>query len=212
MLEIRILSFLTVICFFGCSPTSTEKPKQITTKKINYLDIYPEMKGILNGQSFDAEGNSWTIIPYTDSTCKIEWTTEKFDRKTNSDFHFHIARHFESVWDNLKFKSIRTHTGSDSWFEIYLPLDTNKSEIIIENPLARDRGKSLIVSEGLGDTLVFITNLVTKERKAILEKEFKCESTFWHYCIDSISINNSELYLSLKSVDKKTKTLRKYKL
>ncbi|HRG02347.1 MAG TPA: hypothetical protein PKZ75_14610 [Bacteroidia bacterium] len=210
MLEIRIFIILFVIYFFGCTPT--EKTKDIPVKKVNYLDLYPEMKEMLNGQLFDASGNSWTIIPFTDSTCKIEWGTEKFTRKTETDFHFHIARHFHSVWDNLKFKSIRAHTGSDSWFEIYLPLDSNKSEIIIDNPLARDREKSLIVSEGWGDTIVFITNLITREKKGIVEKEFKCESAFWHYCIDSVSLKNSELYLDLKSVDGKSKKLRKYKL
>ena len=93
------------------------------------------MKEILNGQSFDAEGNSTKLVPFTDSTCKIEWGNEKYTRKTNSDFHFHIARHFQTVWNNLKFKSLRTHTGSDSWFEVYLPLDTNKAEIIIEKKM-----------------------------------------------------------------------------
>lgn len=167
-------------------------------EKTDYYKLYPEIKDLLNVSNFDHDGNSWTLVTQNDSTCKINWSTTKSDRKGTLDFPFSIARHFSPSWTNSKFLVLRSHTGSDAWFDLFLPLDTTRQEFVIYNPLAQDQANNYVLAEGYQDTIFTIHNLCNGMTMEVLETEYKCESVSWSSCIDSISVYDWKYYYRLK--------------
>lgn len=173
--------------------TKTDVPE-----KTDYYKLYPEIKELLNVSNDDPEGNSWTLVTQNDSTCKINWSTSKLDKKGTLDFPFSIARHFRPSWTNSKFLVLRSHTGSNAWFDLFLPIDTTRQEFIIYNPLAQDQTNNYVLAEGYQDTIFNIHNLCNGMTIEVLEREYKCESISWSYCIDSISVYDWKYYYRLK--------------
>lgn len=189
---------IIIISFYGC--TSTIEDKKIKPKENSkYFELYPEITSLLNGESYNLDGNYWSLKLANDSTCLIEWSNGKTKKRTKTFFSFREARHFKCTWFNKDFIALKSHSGSDSWFEVYLPLDSIKQEIIIENTLTQDIKENLVISEGRNDTILIIHILKNGMSMEILESEFKCESAFWHYCIDSVAVKNYELFYKLTS-------------
>jgi hypothetical protein len=212
-LSSRIFIFLLVSFSFFCCSEPIEKPGKKELVKKNYFELCPEIKSLLNGSSYNTDGNFWALTQSTDSTCRIDWGNSSIDRKGKNNFSFCVARHFSSVLFNEKYIVLRSHWGSDAWFEVYLPLDSTKEEILIDNPLARDWENNLVAYEGFGDTILVVKNLNNGINIPILEREFKCDSPIWHYCLDSVLINNRTLFYQISTTDKKgEKVKRKIRL
>ncbi len=180
------------------SCNSNVATKTDVEKKTDYYKLYPEIKDLLNASNYDPDGNSWTLVTQNDSTCKINWSTTKSDRKGTLEFPFSIARHFRPSWTNSKFLVLRSHTGSNAWFDLFLPLDTTRQEFVIYNPIAQDQANNYVLAEGYQDTIFNIYNLCTGMKMEVLEKEYKCESVSWTYCIDSVAIYDWQFYYRLK--------------
>ena len=173
------------------------------------MELCPEIKPLLNGASYNADGNFWSLVQSTDSTCRIEWGNGIVDRKGLDNFPFCVARHFRSVLFNENYIVLKSHWGSGAWFEIYLPLDSSKKELLIDNPVARDWESNLVAYEGFNDTILFVKNLINEVSIPILEREFKCDSPIWHYCIDSVSFQNEMLVYQISLTDKKGKKIKR---
>jgi hypothetical protein len=58
-----------------------------------------------------------------------------------------------------------------------------------------------VLSEGSQDTIFNIYNLSNGMTIEVLEKEYKCESISWSYCIDSISVYDWKYYYRLKPTE-----------
>jgi hypothetical protein len=139
-------------------------------------------------------GNYFKIILATDSTCKVEWGNKKLKRISSKDFYFSEARRLYFEWENKSFVALRAGRGSDAWFDAFLPLDNSSSDFTIENVLAENKEKNIIVAEYIGaDTIMFMQNLLTKKIHYVLETS-RCGSGFNHYCLDSIKIANGGLF------------------
>jgi len=166
--------------------------------KVDYYKLYPEIKELLNVTNVDPEGSSWTIVTDDDSTCKINWSTIKSETKGKLDFPFSIARHFTPSWSNSKFLVLRSHSGTGAWFDLFLPLDSARQEFVIYNPIAKDQANNYVLAQGIADTIFNIHNLCNGMTIEVLEKEYKCESASWSYCIDSVSVYDWHYYYRLK--------------
>jgi hypothetical protein len=139
-------------------------------------------------------GNSWQLIKTSDSTFKIQWTSNSRIKETTSEFETHLSERFHVVMENADFIALRAERGSDAWFDIYLPLNENEPAFSLENPLAYDEINNFVAVEELGDTILKIINLKTKHEQPIIEKSNPCSSAFNHYCINSISFSNGSLH------------------
>jgi hypothetical protein len=203
----KLLHYIFLLCLFvSCS--SEERKPEVTSDNRELVPYpekyakdkfspYPEMAGILDSINSTPNGGFYKLIPYTDSTCKIEWGNTKVKRVSKDDYHFHAARRFSLEWENKDFIVLESWTGSDSRFNVILPLDSLSKESEIWNPIAFNKRKNLIAQEGYGfsDTIVILQNIKTGKSQPIIDKMNKCESAFNHYCIDSISIQNKEVYI-----------------
>jgi len=167
-----------------------EKPKDT----IKLIVSYPELLERIDKQNSTPRGNYYKLIISSDSTCRIEWGNVDKPRVTDGDFHYHIARRFNLVWENDKFIVLRARTGSDWWIDLFLPIGNDPSEFVIENCLTFDKKRNLVVSEYPSpDTVMEIHNLTNKNRQFILERN-ECGSAIIHYCIDSIAFTEKGLY------------------
>lgn len=197
----------TLVVLTSCNSNVATKTE--VRRKVDYYKLYPEIKDLLGVSNYDPDGNSWTLVTQNDSTCKIYWSTTKSERKGTLEFPFSIARHFRPSWTNSKFLVLRSHTGSDSWFDVFLPLDTTRQEFVIYQPLTQDQANNYVLAQGYQDTIFKIHNLCNGLTMEVLETEYKCESVSWFYCIDSISVCDWKFYYRLKptSTSKKPKEI-----
>jgi hypothetical protein len=197
----------TVFLIFTLSACSSEEKKPTTTsdERIELVpdpeknakdkfSPYPEMQDKLNKTIITKERNYYKLIPSTDSTCKIEWGNTKLKR-ISEDFDFYFARRLSLNWENKDFLVLEGGSGSDTWFNLILPLDTLSGISDVWNPMAYNKERNLIAIEGYADTILVIRNIKTGKSQPIIDGINKCESVFNHYCIDSISIQNKEVYI-----------------
>lgn len=160
----------------------------------NMMSLYPELKERIGKTELTPLRNYYRLILASDSTCRIEWGNAKVNNSTKSDYHFHTARRFRINWENDDFLVLKAGTGSDTWFSLFLPLDSLAEESIIHNTLARNEERSLVVAEQSSgtDTIMFIYNLKSGQTQYIVDKE-KCEA-FHHYCLDTVIVKEKEMY------------------
>jgi hypothetical protein len=179
-------------------PTTSDERLELVPDPEKYakdkFSPYPEMQDKLNKTIITKEKNYYKLIPSTDSTCKIEWGNNKLKR-ISEDYHFAFARRMRLEWENKDFVVLRGGAGTGSWFNVILPLDSLAEESGIWNPMAYNKKSNLIAEEGDADTIVVIRNIKTGKSQPIIDKMNKCESAFNNYCIDSISIQNKEVYI-----------------
>lgn len=138
-------------------------------------------------------GNTWQLIKTNDSTFKIHWSSNNIARETTSEFDSFLSERFHLVMENADFIALRAGTGSDTWFDVYLPLKAKEKEFSLQNSLAYDDKNNFVAVEEIGDTIMQIVNLKTKKRQPIIEKPNSCSSAFNHYCIKSVSFSNGIL-------------------
>jgi hypothetical protein len=100
----------------------------------------------------------------------------------------------------------------NSWFNVILPLDSQSKVSDIWNPMAYNKYYNLIAEEGHGDTIVIIRNIKTGKYQAEIDSENTCQSPFNHYCIDSISILNKELYIKWAFPKKESGIMMEYEI
>jgi hypothetical protein len=155
----------------------------------------PEVLKLLDKQNITPKGNYYNLKLSSDSTFVIEWSNGNEKRVTEMDFPLSpLIERFHLGWENDKFIALRAWTGSDWWFDLFLPLGSDSSEFSIGNVLTFDKNQNLVVNEyASADTIMAIHNLVSKTTQFIIEKN-RCESALTHYCIDSIAFTKNGLY------------------
>lgn len=163
-------------------------------EKIDFLKPYPELVERINRKDSTKLNNYFKLVLATDSTCKIEWGNSKVKRVTADDYHFHIAGRFWFEWENEEFLTLRAGIGTGAWFSLILPLDSFARETTIQNTLAQNEKKNLVVAEQFPgtDTIMYIVNLKTNETQYITDKA-RCEAAN-HDCLDTVALSNKYLY------------------
>jgi hypothetical protein len=210
---------IIILSLYSCSSdtqeTSSLKEKETISDSVKSVkdtfSIYPEMRNILNEKNSTPENNYYKLIPTTDSTCKIEWGNTKLKR-ISEDYHFHFVREIRLDWENTDFMVLKGSSEMDSWFNVILPLDSQSKVSDIWNPMAYNKFYNLIVEEGHGDTIVIVRNIKTGKSQTEIDSENSCQSPFNHYCIDSISILNKELYIKWAFPKKESGIMMEYEI
>lgn len=159
--------------------------------------------GIISKPTFE-------IIKETDSTSSLRWTNGKIIFNSSEPISNNYLDHKTSLqWSNDQFMCIRHSNGSDTWTDLILPFDSNEVKLY-ENALAYDKVNGIVIYET--DSLPYrlvAENMIKKEKQFLGENWKDCSSIFPHYCIDSIHIENKELYVHWtlpNKIDKPNKT------
>ena len=188
------------------------KDNDVISKKdtVDIMKAYPELAERLGKIESTPLGNYFILTLATDSTCKLEWGNKKIKRQSTRDYFFNEARRLHLDWENNEFLVLKVGQGSDTWINIFLPLDNGEQEQVIGNALTKDKDKNLVVAEyPSSDTTMIIHNLKTKEVQYIIETN-KCGSAFNHYCIDTITFTNKGLYYKWTLPDKLDDNPKRY--
>ena len=138
-------------------------------------------------------GNFVKYLRTSKDTYKIAWGNRHLLR-TLSMYMDGAPNHFAHYKDESSSVIILERgCGMPCWYAVILPLDSAKPSFEIEMPEAYDMRNNLIAYNGYQDTIVWIENFHTRQRVPILGNN--CGSACNIYCVDSISVNNRELYL-----------------
>jgi hypothetical protein len=218
----KLILVLTIAStLISCSPTdsASNNTDKIRTdsltkavKTIEYLtvDTTRETQGDLFYQ----------FIQATDSTAFIKWGNKEITNISKTDlFSNYLSKEKIDIdWANKKFLTLGRGTGSDTWINIVLPLTKGADLKFYENCMVFDKENGIAVREWYtgSDTVLLAENIMTGEKQAIGQDWKKEPISFYHYCIDSISISNNMLYvkwvLPNKLDDKATKEPKSIKL
>lgn len=140
--------------------------------------------------------HTFEIIKETDSTSFLRWTNGKSTFNSSIPISNHYLDHKTSLqWSNDLYMCLRHPNGSDTWTDLILPFNNNEVRLY-ENALAYDKVNGIVIYET--DSLPYrlaAENMIEKKRQFLGENWKNCSSLFPHYCIDSIHVENKELYI-----------------
>jgi len=139
--------------------------------------------------------HTFEFVKVTDSTSFIRWTNGKRTFKSSTSVSNHYLDGKTSLqWSNDDYMCLRHPNGSDTWTDLILPFNNNEVRFY-ENTLAYDKINGIVIYET--DSLPYkliAENIPGKEKQFLGENWKNCSSLFPHYCIDSIHIENKELF------------------
>lgn len=193
----HIGQIILLIILFGCNHQSD---KEITTshKKVSIPNTNEEKLNIERSK-IEIANSYYQFVFATDTTSFIKWGNDKFTNTSYQEIDNYLLDKDKIIldWATKEFIVLKHNSGSDTWQHIVLQLKPKQEPIFYENSLAFDRENGLVVYEfpSVKDTILIVENIITKRKKYLGKNWTKCSSALHHYCIDSISINNQELYL-----------------
>jgi hypothetical protein len=190
----RILISILALTTLSCRQHSDEKSETEIVKQTTSLQRqYPQ----IDTDKIFISDSYYQFVRLTDSTSTVKWGNKSFSNfcKDTSDNFFFDKERIQLKWSNNKFIAIGRGAGSDTWFQIILPLTKDADLKIYENPLATDKDNDIIIYEYNSDTVLVAENMTTGKKQIIGTNGKKCSSAFSHYCIDSISVSKKQLYI-----------------
>lgn len=140
-----------------------------------------------------AAGNYVKYIYVDDSTYEIAWGNHDVKRTMKTWMDGVPDRFAEFIKENDSVIILQRSCGSPCWTNLILPLDSVKQPFEIEMPEAYDMKNNLVAYNGDQDTIVWVENFLTGHKAPVLGKP--CGSACNCYCVQSISINDRELYI-----------------
>ncbi|KAB1230177.1 hypothetical protein [Chryseobacterium viscerum] len=140
--------------------------------------------------------HAFKIIKATDSTSFLRWTNGKTNLRSSKSIGNHYLDHTTYLqWSNERYICLRHSNGSDTWTDLILPFNSNEIKLY-ENTLAYDKVNGIVVYETDSLPYKLVAESIDGNKKQFLGENWKnCSSLFPHYCIDSIYIENKELYV-----------------
>lgn len=198
----RLLSVLTIVStLVSCSPTDQPRDTKADIEKTDSsnklaenpmhvrVDTVPEVEGDLFYQ----------FIQATDSTAFIKWGNKTITNTSKTDLYsVYLEKERISIeWFNHKFMVLGRGTGSDTWVNIVLPLTKDADLKFYENCMVFDKENGIAVREWYSesDTVLLAENIITGKKQAIGGDWKREPISFFHYCIDSISVSKKTLYV-----------------
>lgn len=184
--------FSSLIILFGCGAPEPSAAKKIIAKPF------------------------YNLIPASDSTYTIQWGDSLFQNHSKLVLpKFFVEKELYETEKDSEQIVLAVETGSDSWYNIILPMKTGALETMFYCPILTDLKEKIVVTPyyGSGDTLFVIENFMTHKKQFIGMGWPEC-SPLLYECIDSISLHNNELYLkrNVPKGNKDTIDIRKVKL
>jgi hypothetical protein len=171
------------------------KPEQ---KSAPNSPIITNTQTIIDTNLFVIDGSYYQFIPATDTTCYIKWgntAVSNISSKAIGNWQVEYGE-IGLQWSNDKFIGLCRGTGSDTWMDIILPLKSNEDVRFYENRLAIDEENGILVYEYPSeDSIIIAENILTSKKQVLGKNWTPCSSFLYHYCIDSVSIVNKELYI-----------------
>lgn len=192
--------WLLVFTLVACSPGqkknlpayTSQKNKQQDTSR--YADLFPSVIEDLNKKHFTGKGSYYMLTQFSDSTVKLVWGNDAIKRVCDDPFDFMFAERLSVKWENKNYLILDYYTGSNAWINVALPLKKQEQVQEFRNGLCFDEKNNYLVTEEVGDTVLSVHNLKTRQEQFIIEKQRPCESGMNYGCIDSISIHDGVLY------------------
>ncbi|MBL7790175.1 MAG: hypothetical protein JNL75_10145 [Chitinophagales bacterium] len=194
--ENKTYFLLLIIAFLSCDQNCIKDSKVLNGKDPKSVQYECE----IDTSVIKEDDNFYQVIKLSDTSSYLKWGNKEttFYSKTEID-NFYLEKerlHFQ--WINKKFICLGRSSGSDIWLNIILPLKEDAKPKIYENALAFDKENGLVICEGFihKEAPLKAENIYTGETEILGKNWTKCDAcSFYHYCIDSISIKNRELYV-----------------
>lgn len=141
--------------------------------------------------------HTFEIVKETDSTSFIHWTDGRNTFSSSMPINNYYLDHKTSLqWSNDQYMCLRHSNGSDTWTDLLLPFNSNRVQWY-ENALAYDKVNGIVIYETDSLPYKLVAENIIGNRKEFLGENWEnCSSIFPHYCIDSIHIENKELYVN----------------
>jgi hypothetical protein len=134
------------------------------------------------------------FIQFNKSKYKLEWGNNGIKNISESKFDSIDIWKCYLDTETTEFTFLYIKSGSDTWRLVILPLNKKSNEIIYWNTLGLDlKNKTIIYEYGVKDSMLIIENFINKKRMAIGKDFTPCQSSFPHYCIDSLVFLNNNL-------------------
>jgi hypothetical protein len=148
----------------------------------------------LNKKTPSKNGSYFLLTQLSDSTAKINWGNDTLKREYEEPLDFMFVNRLSVKWENGDYLILDYFTGTNAWTNVALPL--NKREQVQEfgNGLCFDEKDSYLVTQEVGDTIMAVHNLKTRQEQFIVEKQRPCESVMNYACLDTINIRDKVLY------------------
>ena len=194
--ENKTYFFFLIITFLSCGQKSIKENIVLNEKITNPKQYECEIDtSIVKENDY-----FYQIVKVSDTSSYLKWGNKKntFYCKTEIDNFYLEKERLHFKWKNSKFICLGRSCGSDTWINILLALKENTNPQIYENALAFDKENGIVICEGFihEDPPLIAENINTGEKEILGKNWTKCDvGSFYHYCIDSISVTNKELYV-----------------
>jgi hypothetical protein len=153
--------------------------------------------------------NFYQLIPVTDSTSRLKWGNKSANYTSPKVFeNWMLSEKMWLDWSNNKFIVLAFDMGNDSWYNVVLPFANGKGPEFFWRPIAFDHENGIIVSAyGVGpDSILLATDVLTNKIQPVGKGWKTCQDTHGpHYCVDSVSIANKQLYVQWNGEVKRIK-------
>lgn len=192
-----IIIFILLLTFACSEPTGNSNDINTDTKSNKILKNKKEFTLVDTSRTNVSNGH-FQYVPTSDSTSLIKWGNDNVSNISSPFLNDDLDDRVGVSWQTKKYIALRRSTGSDTWYEIILPLVSAQKEKLFYNPLAYDKKNDIVIYEynfGSVDTVLVAENILNNKRQYIGKNWKACSSVFNHYCIDSISISNKLLYV-----------------
>lgn len=211
MKRIKIISVAIIGLLISCTDTKTNASadcadfRNNVNKRLSYQSLitlnpkiycsqeYPELREIINEVN-KCNSGYWKVVLVNDSATQIQLNRVSDTIKSVTRFSLWESRFFHVIGESESFLILGTHTGSDWWNDLLIPLNSSVQEYYIENRMAYDTQYHYAAIEGQGNTLFIIINLLNGRTQAIPNKWKPVKSSLNHHCIQNVRIENDFLY------------------
>ena len=145
------------------------------------------------------EDGAYVKYEYQNDSIYLKWGKSDFLFPERLVYHCKTApvRIPQFKWSTSEFIVVGYGCGSPCWGMKVLPLSPEKSIQDYMYQVAFEKAKGIIVYIAYQNDGLTAVNLFTGKKENIKLGEI-CGQTFPGYCIDSVSINNSELFVRWK--------------
>jgi hypothetical protein len=161
--------------------------------KIYCSQEYPELMELINEMN-KCNSGYWKVVLVNDSATQIQLNRVSDTIKSVTRFSLWESRFFHVIGESENFLILGTHTGSDWWNDLLIPLNSSVQEYYIENRMAYDAQYHYAAIEGQGNTLFNIINLLNGRTQAIPNKWKPVKSSLNHNGIRNVRIENGYLF------------------
>lgn len=106
-----------------------------------------------------------------------------------------MANRLYTEWENSDYVILKGGTGSGAWINIVLPFERFEKVKMFDNMLYFDPESNIVAYQYFSiDTVLVVESLKTEQKQFIVLSDTRCGAASNLYCMDSVIINDNELY------------------